>query len=129
MPEKPAGSCNRKQHTMASSLSNSYLLRYGPWYLKISKTVKLCKNLRDWLKYGNPLLQNVPKIRCKYWFHLIKHTPSPIIRFCVSLVLLLLWLTLIIHTYYLVWAIVFFKLTVNKVFNPISLNIYVRKLA
>ena len=30
------------------------------------------------------------------------------------------WLVLIRHTYYLVWAIVFFKLKVNKVFNSIQ---------
>ena len=27
--------------------------RYGPWYLKILKTLNLCKSLRGWLKYGN----------------------------------------------------------------------------
>ena len=60
-------------------------------------------------------LQNVKKVRCKYWFHLIKHTPS--IRFitsCFSLISLFFgWLFLFGVRFY------FFKLMVNKVFNSI----------
>ena len=101
---------------MVSSLSNSQDLRFGPWYLKILKTVNLCKNQS--MKTRTLPLQNEQKVRCKYWFHLIKHTPF--IRFIVF------------HQYYFFFVRVnqthqlfsmsfcIFKLTVNKVFNSIE---------
>ena len=52
------------------------------------------------MEAGGLRLQNVQNVRCKYWFHLIKHTFHKI--YCFSLVLLFLWLALIRHTYYLV---------------------------
>ena len=45
---------------------------------------------------------------------------------CFISITFLFWLALIRHTYYLVWAIVFFKLTVNKVFSSIQFNAFLK---